>query len=337
MHNLHLMLVPLVGWIGMSQSTVGDDLRFKEQVRQVVYDMKRTPNAAYAARLKLQDLPTEYVVPVILDALADDPAFEKGELRLEAYGVLVDKRAGQVPAAIDQLLSCLREPEASGLCAAALGWSPPGRRKEVAKALASLLDSERLHSAHTANVVISLGKLGPASVPYLDRIRRVFSNPKEAEALRSHAAAALLRIGGLESLGLDSEIDPVGKRMLLIPLARFAAETETTFNTDDADIRALGDRLLLESILSVLKSDRTKDRRIALDAVYGGMGIIAYAQTDDKQRELAAQVVTEIQKLALGDSEQSLRNYASDLLLSLDKALAIARRQPRPGLKPQSE
>jgi len=288
----------------------------RKAVYEAVEEMIGDVNALYRSRDKLRELPAEEVIPVLVQHLRSDPRFGNVQVRGMGYELLAWHGAETTEVGLEEMLRAL--PENGGLAKSLsrLGPTPPARVLEA-------IGKKFVDDLPTPNdeVIKALGSFGTLSRAYLPQIEEVFFNTAFGAGGRGDAADAMIRIAGMKWAverfeKIDASKDPKGEVVVLGTLGYFGAETNATYDTDNATRDAIRER-----VLQGTRNEHKEVRKAALEGLlpsFGEDGIVIRSRTD---YELHPGIKAALLEMTRRDPDEGLRQRAAKVLEQTESVL----------------
>ncbi len=127
------IVLGVIAPLGLAEQGPSDD------IQAAVRSMGERPS--WHAKAHLEKFSPEVTVPAIVAALQRDPAYRETPTRSLAYMVLFNIGAARFSEGLDQLISCLFEPQVPLECVRALALAPPENHGQVVQALGKILNN----------------------------------------------------------------------------------------------------------------------------------------------------------------------------------------------------
>ena len=282
------------------------------------------PATAAKAQQALTNEPVDVLLPVLIEAMAHDPAYRNETARIYGYQLMHDIGAGRYAEGCNQLLQGLFESSMQIRlnCIYGLRLAPADQMPAVIRDLARIISepNENLDVIKAAVELVSL--FGGKSELVLDAIRPHYARDDVTPSFKAVVALAIMRIGGASEAVLlirsAKEQDAVA---LLQALGLFFAESK---GLPDAPIGARGE--LQRFVIDALQSD---DRVVRVAAMSSLFPVFAQSlEADVNRREVDPKLRSVLEKVRDHDPDPELRAVAAAGLEGLSQRINAERSIP---------
>lgn len=296
---------------------------------------------SWSSKATLEQFQPEDVVPVLVFAINNNPAYREGASRSLAYSVLLSLGAARLPEGLEQFIIGLQEPKVSIECARALVNTSIKNRLRVVDALEKVLVDEKsernllFESLQTltkllrTDLVTSKQKLSDRkphpAISLLKRIEHIFATGGDDVSLRWAAAYAMMTIGGIEKTlpHFHATIDKPGRKAILFALNRHGTETKGTFAVNfklRTELRGI--------VIDALQSEELDLRKTALESILGVFGDEIYVELPEGF-DINPILLHLLETTADNEENPELRNNLFDIINHLPQTLLWKNAQRR--------
>lgn len=277
------------------------------------------------ARNELQALPTDDVVPAIVETLRG-PSGQRADMRLFAYAILSDHYASETKSGRAQLIAGLQDvaPDVQRICCKALG--PKTISQELGQLHAHLADQSTPED-EKARILKTISGWGPYAHDALQTVEAIFADVEAGERLRSFAAEAMLSIGGIErSLEHFRPLDPGTTRIVMSALGKNIGRkgadcyhlSEGKYRKDREKVKKL--------VLQTVKSPNEAARVAAIEVLFTIYGLDFLIFDSPSEYKWDPEIRTALNALRNDPNERIRNGVEAYFAMDIDEA---AKRQLR--------
>lgn len=300
------------------------------EIKAAILLMGEQPS--WSSKAKIEQFSPEMIVPELVFAIRNHPAYREGVARSFAYTALLNLGAARFPEGLEQMMIGLSEPNVGVECARALVNAPTDKHLLVAESLGKILEDEKSSRNLLYESMQTLTKLPYEKVsgqkpsdktPHpakslLKPIEHIFASGGDDVSLRWASVHAMMTIGGVDkTLPLfHVTIDGPGKKAILLALNRYGAETKGSFNVNlklRTEIRGI--------VISILMNDVLELRKIALESILGIFGDEIYVDSPEGF-EINPMLLNVLDNAASNELNSDLRKKILDIINYLPQALS---------------
>jgi len=275
------------------------------------------------AQRELQDAPSDLVVPELVSALTNNPAFRDETIRFVSYALLRDHRAAQIEVGYQQLLHGLNEPRAVPVLSA-LMTAPVEKRAEVAASIARLLTQQDRTDAELTKGLEILAKSAAQAGPHLGVVKALFDDDARSTLVREYAAFAVIRVGGLKSALQHFAINEPKNHASIELIAALrglmmGAHASVTSGNDgiyhffpEASVEEK--QALQRIVVGALEHKDATIRMAAMEALWPAFGNEYVVEQDSGMLEINPVVLAAVRSRMLTDPDESVRAEARRLV-----------------------
>lgn len=300
------------------------------EIKAAIDLMGKQPS--WSSKAKIEQFIPEVIVPELVFAIRNHPAYREGVARSFAYTALLNLGAARFPVGLEQMMIGLSEQNVGVECARALVIASKDKHALVVESLGKILEDEKSSRNLLYESVQTLSRLQHSKVNRLknkvdsqhpanqlfQRIEHIFTSSGSDVSLRWVSAHAMMTIGGVEkSLPiLHATNDIPGKKAVLHALKRYGAETKGSFDVDPiirTEIRGI--------VIDILLNDEIELRKLALEAILGIYGDEIYIESSEGF-DINPALLSKLENAASKEQNSSLKKNIIEIINYLPQTLS---------------
>ncbi len=286
------------------------------QVAAYLDEMTKGGQTTYRARRALDELPKSEVLPQLIVALRDSPAFRDSFVRSQGYMILTGswKEVAVSPEGRQFCLTAVHDEGGCSPCVSILGHVPLENRAEVMAAFVLAFDED--HKCRNS-ILHVLEHFGPDALPLLPRIEAIFNDPNEEQISRNISARVMVNALGIETAldrfqAMAFDTDRTGATAALFAIGRYAGEKKARLESLPEPKRRQAVDLVLAALPPLLSSADPQDRKDGLEALVLTLYAVASGLADRNPK--ADTVMSVLRHTSLHDSEPEIQRKSSQFV-----------------------
>lgn len=251
-----------------SESEVQDDV---QKVQDAIEVLSARGKTLKGMKL-LEDLPSDIVIPSLVEALQERSELSEGAKRQRAFQLLKHHSAWRYENGFKLLVSGLNEPLVAKTCVLAIQESDETLRTDATRVLLNYLEritgDKNIDMSFKSYALRAIGRLGDDTEDNQKRVAAIFQSPEINSDLRVLAGSAYLEMVGVEKFLEELDIsDSVSVMSALYALGRLSSKTKGTLKSNE-----LNRQHAASIVIASLNSKTQSLREYALNS---GINVIA--------------------------------------------------------------